>query len=244
MRIGIIGCGAIAKEIISRRKDIVALYDVKPEKCSSLGIESSSSIDEFLEKVDFVVEAASPQAVRDYAMKIVNAGKDLLVMSVGGLVDREFREKLFSKSKEKNVKIYIPSGAIGGLDIIRAAKIAGIKKARIESTKNCKTLGVKCASRTLVFKGGAEDAIKKFPKSTNVTVLLMIATGVDVEVEVYADPDVKENIHKIYLEGEFGSASIEVRNKPSKMNPKTSYLAALSPISILEALDSPVRIGA
>ena len=72
----------------------------------------------------------------------------------------------------------------------------------------------------------------------------MIATGVDVEVEVYADPNVHENIHKIYLEGEFGNASIEVRNKPSKMNPKTSYLAALSPISILESFDSPIIIGA
>ncbi len=243
MRIGIIGCGTIAREIIAHRKDVVALYDIAQEKCASLKIKSYSSLNEFLDHVDFVIEAASPQAVRDYGMEIVENGKNLLIMSVGGLVDKEFREKLFEKSKEKKVKIYIPSGAIGGLDIVRAAKIAGIKKAKITSTKNCKTLDVDCSSKKLVFKGSAEEAIKRFPKSTNVTVLLMIATGVDVEVEVYADPNVHENIHKIYLEGEFGNASIEVRNKPSKMNPKTSYLAALSPISILESFDAPVSIG-
>ncbi len=244
MKIGIIGCGAIAREIVTRRRDVVALYDIEPDRCSNFDVPCYPSLDEFLRAVDFVVEAASPKAVRDYAMKVIENGKDMLIMSVGGLVDRDFREELFNLSEKNGAKIYVPSGAVGGLDIIRAAKIAGLSRARITTTKNCKTLGVECESRTLVFKGSAEEAIKKFPKSTNVTVLVMIATGLDVEVEVYADPEVHENVHSIYLEGEFGTATVEVRNRPSEMNPKTSYLAALSPVALLESLESNVRIGA
>ncbi len=243
MKIGIIGCGAIAREIAEHRSDVVALYDVLSEKCSEFSGCVCNSLDELIEKSDFVIEAASPDAVRQYAMKIVERGRDLLIMSVGGLVDSDFRKALLDKCKEKNVRIYIPSGAIGGLDLIASAKIAGIEYAKITSIKNCKTLGVNCKERTLVFHGTAAEAIKRFPKSTNVTVLLTIATGVDVEVEVYADPEIKENTHIIHIKGTFGEAKIEVRNKPSELNPKTSYLAAISPLAILNAMDSPVKIG-
>ncbi len=243
MKIGIIGCGAIAREIISRRKDVVAVYDINRDKCADLGVAICNSLDELLENVDFVIEAASPKAVEDYALKIIRSGKDLLIMSVGGLVNRDFRERLFREVRERGVNLYIPSGAIGGLDIIRAARYGGISEVKITSIKNPKNLGVECDKRTLVFKGSAEEAIAKFPKSTNVTVLLLLATGINVDVEVYADPEVKENIHRIHLVGTFGIADIEIRNKPSERNPKTSYLAALSPVSILEFINSPVKIG-
>ncbi len=243
MRIGIIGCGSIASEIISRSKNVVAVYDICPDKCKKFGIKICGSIEELIEESDLIIEAASTEAVKEYASKIIDSGKDLLIMSIGGLVDDEFRDSLFKKAFEKNVNIYLPSGAIGGLDIIKTAKIAGLNKVTIKSTKNAKILGVDCKTRTRIFKGTAREAIKRFPKSTNVTVLLMIITGMDIEVEIYADPDIKYNVHEIYIEGAFGSAEITIKNHPTPENPKTSYLAALSPISILEYIDKKVLIG-
>ncbi len=243
MKIGIIGCGSIASEIISRNKNVVAVYDICPDKCKKFGVKICSSLEELIEESDLIIEAASTEAVREYALKIIDRGKDLLIMSIGGLVDDDFRNKLFKKAYEKNVNIYLPSGAIGGLDIIKTAKVAGLNKVTIKSTKNAKTLGVDCKSRTRIFKGTAREAIKKFPKSTNVTVLLMIITGMDIEVEIYADPNIKYNVHEIHIEGEFGCADIIIKNHPTPANPKTSYLAALSPISILEHIDKKVLIG-
>lgn len=243
MKIGIIGCGAIAHEIAKYRNDVVAFYDQCPEKCEDLPGVRCNDIDSLISHSDFIIEAASPSAVKEYAEKIINSGKDLLIMSVGGLADDEFRAKIFKMAREKGVRIYLPAGAIGGIDIIRSARMAGIKKAKIMSTKNSKTLGVDCKERTLVFKGSAKEAIKRFPKSTNVTVLLMIATGVDVEVEVYADPSAKRNTHEIYLEGEFGEVVIKVSNNPSRSNPRTSYLAALSPLEVLDLINSPIWVG-
>ncbi len=243
MKIGIIGCGAIAREICTHRKDVVAVYDIEPEKCENYSTIICKDVDELISRSEMIIEAASPSAVKEYAEKIITHGKDLLIMSVGGLVDKEFRDRLFDLAKEKGSRIYIPAGAIGGLDIIRGAKIAGIRKARIKSTKNSMTLGVNCSEKTLIFKGSAKEAIERFPKSTNVTVLLSIATGVDVEVEVYADPKAKENTHEISLEGEFGEATITVRNRPSRINPRTSYLAALAPVELLDIIESPVWVG-
>ncbi|AGB04562.1 aspartate dehydrogenase [Aciduliprofundum sp. MAR08-339] len=243
MKIGIIGCGAIAHEIAKHRDDVAALYDMDCNKCKDLPGFLCKDIDSLISRSDLIIEAASPSAVKEYAEKIIEAGKDLLIMSVGGLADDDFRAKIFRMAREMGVRIYLPAGAIGGIDIIRSARMAGIRKAKIMSTKNSKTLGVDCKERTLVFKGSAKEAIKRFPKSTNVTVLLSIATGVDVEVEVYADPKAERNTHEIHLEGEFGEAVIRVSNNPSKSNPRTSYLAALSPLEVLDLINSPVWVG-
>ncbi len=242
MRIGIIGCGSIAHEI-ARHHEISAVYDIHLGKCSDIPARVCVNFDELLSSSDLVIEAASPQAVREYAMRVVSADKDMLIMSVGGLADREFREELFEEARKRGTRIYLPSGAIGGLDIIRAARIAGLDEVRIRSTKNPRALGVDCTEKTKIFEGTAEEAIRRFPRSTNVTVLLSIVSGMDVRVEVYADPDAKENVHEIYIRGRFGEASIEVRNVPSERNPRTSYLAALSPISVLEFIDSSVIAG-
>ena len=74
-------------------------------------------------------------------------------------------------------------------------------------------------------------------------VLLSIVSGTDIEIELYADPKVKENIHEVIVEGEFGKAEIKIKNKPSPQNPRTSYLAVLSPIYLLQSIDDVIKIG-
>jgi len=242
MKIGIIGCGAMAKVIKKYHPEITYFYDTYADKCETLGTVCKN-IESLIENVDLIIEAASTDAVRQYAMKVVSEGKDLLIMSVGALIDDSLRNSLFAKARESGARIYIPSGAIGGMDLVKAARIGGISYARIRTIKNPKTLGVSAKERTLVFKGNAKQAIERFPKSTNVTVLLTIVSGVDVDVEVYADPNTQNNVHEIHVEGAFGTADFTIRNKPSEDNPKTSYLAALSPLSIINLIDSPVMMG-
>ena len=242
MRIGIIGCGNIAHNI-AQRFQVQAAYDIARSKCEDIDASICNDLDELLEGCDFIIEAASPQAVIDYAPKIVENGKDMLIMSVGGLADVKFREKIFSIAREKKAHIYLPSGAIGGIDLIKTAKMVGLKKVVLRSTKNSKTLGYDVRERTLVFKGKASEAIKKFPKRVNVSVLLSIVSGMDIDVEVYADPNMKENMHEIFVEGDFGEAEIRVKNKPSPQNPKTSYLAVLSPIYLISSLDDVIKMG-
>ena len=239
MRIGIIGCGAIAREVAKYRK-IDAAYDLHPDRCGGIAKVICRDIDELLSHSDIVIEAASTSAVVDYAEKILLSGKDMIVMSVGAFADNRFRDRIFSLAKELNRKIYLPSGAIGGIDLIRAARVAGIDEVKIITIKNPNTLGIKCNEKTKIFEGTAEEAIARFPKSTNVTVLLSIVSGVKVKVEVYADPDVESNIHQILVRGKFGEMKMEIRNRRSDINPRTSYLASLSPISVLDLIESNV----
>lgn len=243
MKIGIIGCGNIAHHIAKNVDDVVAVYDIYPEKCGDMNARICDSVQELISLSDIIVEAASPAAVEEYAMEIVKSGKSLVIMSIGGLTNPEFREKLFETARKKGVEIYLPSGAIGGIDLIKTARIAGLKHVILRTTKNAKTLGYDVNKKTLIFRGKSSDAIKKFPKSVNVSVLLSIVSGIDIDVEVYADPEVKENIHEIFVEGEFGTAEIKVKNRPSPANPRTSYLAVLSPVHILSSLEDVIRIG-
>lgn len=243
MRIGVIGCGNIAHQIKKWGFNISAVYDIYPERCQDMNGKICNDINELIEESDFIIEAASPQAVEDYAMDIIAAGKSMIIMSIGGLVDREFRERLFSLARDKDVDIYLPSGAIGGIDIIKTARIAGLHRVTLKTTKNAKTLGYEVSEKTLVFKGMASEAIRKFPKSVNVAVLLSIVSDMDIDVEIYADPPARENIHEIIVEGEFGKATIKVVNKPSPDNPRTSYLAVLSPIYLLQTMEDVIHRG-
>jgi len=243
MKIGIIGCGNIAHHIAKNVGDVVAVYDIYPEKCGDMNTRICESVQELISLADIIVEAASPAAVEKYAMEIVKSGKSMVIMSIGGLVDPEFREKLFEAARENGARIYLPSGAIGGIDLIKTARIAGLRRVLLRSTKNAKTLGYEVEGKTLIFRGKASEAIKKFPKSVNVSVLLSIVSGMDIDVEVYADPNARENVHEIVVEGEFGVAEIKVKNKPSPANPRTSYLAAFSPVYLLNSLGDVIRMG-
>lgn len=243
MKIGIIGCGNIAHHIAKSVGNVVAVYDICPEKCKDMNAKICNDVEELISLSDLIVEAASPSAVEKYAMKVVESGKSMIIMSIGGLVNPEFRERLFETARRKGVRIYLPSGAIGGIDLIKTARIAGLKRVILRSTKNAKTLGYEVNKKTLIFRGKASEAIKRFPKSVNVSVLLSIVSGMDIDVEIYADPEVRENVHEIFVEGEFGTAEIRVRNKPSPANPRTSYLATLSPVYILNSLEDVIRLG-
>jgi aspartate dehydrogenase len=227
---------------------VKALFDRLPDHANDLarlcGAPAFSDFKEFINQdFDICVEAASTIAVREYAPIVLEHSKNLLILSVGALSDAAFRDDLIRLAKEHHCRIHIPSGAVMGLDNLKVGQISRIDKVLLRTTKSPESLKMNVNTRTLAFRGKANECIKQFPKNINVSVAIALASGNDVDVELRADPDVDRNIHEIMVTGEFGEATIRVVNLPSPDNPSTSYLAALSVLSLLKNLDNPLVIG-
>lgn len=270
MRLGLLGCGSIGS-VVARavaRGDIagtelVAIADL-PE--SAAARESArqaqcpfySDVRDLLSlRPDLVVEAASQDVVRRWAVEILAAGADLMLVSVGALVDGEFFRELSATARSHHRKIYVPSGAVGGLDILKSASGAPIQESSITTTKPPKGLkgNVYLNSQgwdldsitkpTLLFEGSAADAVRLFPQNVNVAATVSLA-GIgpqNTRVRVVADPAADRNSHEIFVRGDFGEATVRLLNEPSPENPKTSYLASLSVIATLKRIAGCIYLG-
>ncbi len=269
MRIGILGCGFIGTTIggaMEHREEVgeINLIDRDFERTQDLAQRLSKAqifgfedMEGFIKRSDLVVEAASQDVVEEIGPMILGAGKDLLIISVGALVDDRLWNELKTLAGENNARIYIPSGAIAGIDGIISASRADIEYVRLTVRKPPKGLSLPPSMQSsceelfhikepiTLFDGSARDAVKIFPKNVNVAATLAIAgIGFDrTEVRVIADPSVTLNRHLIEVRGRFGEMRVEMENQPSTTNPRTSYLAPLSAISTIERIISGVNIG-
>jgi len=255
MNLGIIGCGAIGADVAIAANDMneidkIYLYDIDNDAaenlCKQLKNAKINHVEDFLEDVDAVFEAASQKAVEEYAELILKAGKDLIIMSVGSLLSNKIKMKIEDIAREKNCKIYLPSGAVCGIDGILSASIDGIDEVTLVTTKPPSSLGKNLDKREVIFEGKAREAVKRFPKNINVAASLSLA-GVgfdDTRVEIVADPVVTRISHKILAHGKFGRLRAEVENMPNPSNPKSSYMASLSAIATLKKIVNPIQIGA
>ncbi len=248
MRVCVIGCGNVGK-IISKAKREGLLkvelryFDRNPERCEALGEPYSRDFDEFLEGCDLVVEAASPQAVKEYAGRVLERA-DLIVLSVGALLDEELLRELLEAARRSGRELRVPSGAIAGLDAVKALRLAGIDEVTLVTTKNPKALGVDVDERKVLFEGRAKEAVKRFPFNVNVVAALSLAAGKEAKVKVIADPNIDRNVHEIFVKSKASELYIKVENVPSPDNPKTSYLAALSVIqTIKEMVEKGLKVG-
>jgi aspartate dehydrogenase len=239
-RLGIIGCGAIGTliaEAVEQRIvkcDELILYDHSVEKAEklkkSLRFPATvvSSLHEMLgRRPTVIVEAASQQAAREYLSIIVAAGVDLIVMSTGALLGLDVQ----------NSKVHVPSGAIGGLDAISGAALAGIDEVVLISRKNPKALEMNNKEAKLVYEGNAEEAARLFPREMNVAATLALtAKPVKVRVQLISDPEVQRNTHEIQVKWRFGEMFLSFANDPHPQNPRTSALAAWSAIRLLKTV--------
>ncbi|WP_410510283.1 aspartate dehydrogenase [Methanosarcina hadiensis] len=269
LKIGIIGCGFIGGQICRAidsgeiDAELYALCDSSESKALELATSLKTcrpaymKIEELIRSVDLVVESASQNAVRFIVPQALQAGCNVMVLSVGAFADKELRETLFGLAKQHNCKLYFPSGAVVGIDGINSARAAGISSVTLTTRKPPSGLmgapyvvehGIeleKLEEETVLFEGTASEAVKAFPANVNVAATISLA-GIGFErtkVKVIADPSLSRNVHEITVEGEFGKFCTRVENLPSPDNPKTSYLAALSAISTLKKLLNPVQIG-
>jgi len=268
VKVAIIGCGAIGREIalnIDARKipncKLSILFDTDSIKLRSLHedlhIKPSSifeNFDELIASNDYqdvrlVIEAASIKAAHRYAATILRQGKDIMIMSIGAFSDSTFYETILQLLTDNDNNVFLPSGAIGGADIIRSVKNY-IDKVTIITTKSNKSLkGAPyffnksididtIKEKKVIFEGNAIDAIKEFPSNVNISALVSLA-GIGFErtmVQIVVDPLIKNNQHEIRVDWKFGHFQINVDNVPSPDNPKTSYLAILSAIECLRGI--------
>ena len=265
LKIGILGVGAIGRVIataVDQRQldaELVALADQDRARAEMLSSELDGhapvvSIEEMIERCDLAVEAASQAALPEFVPQALERGRDMLIMSVGGLLGHE---EWFREAGEKGCPIYIPSGAIAGLDGIQSASMGRLESAVLTSRKPIAALagtqfvldrGVQLHSfkqETVIFEGSAEEAARAFPTTSNVaaTLRLAIARALPVRVRVVAVPGGSKNVHEIEVQGEFGRLSVSVENVPSTVNPRTSQLAVFSAIATLCSLTRSVRVG-
>jgi aspartate dehydrogenase len=260
MKLGLIGCGNIGQFLLqSINKDgmlpggkIVSIYTRCEESAVQLAKEFETDAYQSVETLllsdlDLVIEAATVEAAKEYAIKVLEGGKDLLLSSIGVMADSVFEERVREVCTRYGLNIYLPSGAIGGLDILKSAKAAnGLETVSITTRKPPGALsGEVLDKETILFEGSAAEAIKLYPRNINVAIVLSLAGlgANDTKVKIIADPVAVKNSHTIEASGAFGKLKLEIENDPMPNNPKTSYLAALSVLANLQNKDKYVQIG-
>jgi aspartate dehydrogenase len=209
---------------------------------------------ELAEHADVVVECAPAAVFREIAEPALRAGRIFMPLSVGALLRHM---DLVDLAKSTGGRIVVPTGALLGLDAVRAAAEGNITSSRIVSRKPPRGLagapylvengisvdGLTEAKR--VFKGTAREGAKGFPANVNVAAALSLAgIGPDrTELEVWADPAVDRNIHRIELESDSSRLNMTIENIPSEDNPRTGKITALSVVAALRGLISPLKVG-
>ena len=253
MKVGIIGCGAIANIITTsivpenNGIEIAYFFDKDIERAENLaslaGGVAVLDFEDMLNNVDLVLECASPSSVKQLAPTVLKHGKDMIVMSIGAFMDKEFYTDVLKIAKENNAKIHLPSGAVVGLDGIKAVAKFGLEEVNLVTRKSPKSLGKDIDKEEILFEGKASDAVKEFPLNINVAATISMACNRDINVKIIVDPKVDRNVHEITARGDFGEFKTTTMNYPCSANPKTSMLAALSAIRLLKSFNETISVG-
>ncbi|MFY9402240.1 MAG: aspartate dehydrogenase [Candidatus Omnitrophota bacterium] len=268
LKIGIVGCGAIGSSLatyITRNLKLSAelsgLYDLDNLKSESLAKKigrkkvASKSLKSLVCASNLVIESASAESSFSIASVALKARKDILIMSVGGIAHKI--HLLRKIAYRNNCKVYLPSGALSGVDALKASNISRVRSVTLVTTKNplsfkgvkyiedrkIKLLNLK--KKRILFCGRALDAVKYFPQNINVAAILSLS-GLGLRktrVKIIASPKVKKNIHEVWVRSDAGNFYTRTENIPHPDNPKTSYLAVLSAIAVLKGILEPVSSG-
>ncbi|HTL71103.1 MAG TPA: aspartate dehydrogenase [Candidatus Eisenbacteria bacterium] len=267
IKVGVIGCGTIGRELalacqkrFSEEVTLEAIADIDPSHAKKL--EKSLrprpkvlTFERLIERCDLVIEAASGAAAYDVARRALSLGKDVMVMSAGGILGRE--KELLRLAKTHRCCLYLPSGGVVGIDGLKAARIGKIHRVTLTTRKppqgfedapyvlrhkiNLKNL----KQEKVLFEGDAAAAVRGFPKNINVsaTISLVGLGAKKTRVRIIAAPQMLVNVHEIYVVGDFGSFYTRTENFPSEQNPRTSRLAILSAVATLERILKNIKVG-
>ena len=210
-------------------------------------------LDELPAHADLVLECAPAEILDQICRPMLNAGKAVMVMSASALLPRP---DLIELARFRGGQIIVPTGALLGLDAVIAAAEGSISSVQMTTRKPPAGLagapylvknGIsvdRLDSALRVFKGNGRDAAAAFPANVNVVAALSLAgIGPDrTSVEIWADPAVTRNCHRIDVESDSARFSMSIENIPSE-NPKTGRITALSVIAALRKQTAPLRIG-
>lgn len=203
---------------------------------------------------DVVVEAAPAAVFEQVAEAAIEAGRIFIPSSVGALLPRMH---LIERAKRTGARIIVPTGALLGLDAVRAAAEGAVESVTIETRKPPRGLAGApyldlhridvnaITAATRVFKGNAFDAAQGFPANVNVAAALALA-GIGPErtmVEIWADPAVTRNTHTIRVEAAAARLTMMIENVPSEENPRTGKITPLSVLACLRGLTATLKVG-
>ena len=260
------GFGAIGKVVAEALDDgieglrlaAVSARDTARAAAAIAGFAAPAAVlplDRLWESADIVVECAPAKYLRDVAEPALEHGRTLVTLSCGALLDNF---DLVDVARRHGGRILVPTGALLALDAVQAAAVlGGIASVRMVTRKppaglegapylvehDIKVGGLNAAK--LVFSGSAREAARGFPANVNVAAALAMAgIGPDrTTIEIWADPAVDRNIHRIEVEADAARFSMQIENVPSLENPRTGRLTPLSVIALLKKLTSPLAIG-
>lgn len=255
-RIGLIGFGAIGKDVATRLLSVsgtppAVTVLTRKRIPATAGIAWVGNVFDLIQKApEIVIEAAGHTAVQECVPPLLEAGIPVVLTSVGALADTALDAKVRNAERRGQSSLILPGGAIGGIDYLRSVAQSSGLAARYCSRKpiaawrqEIVALGLDpdaATSEILLFEGTAREAALLFPRNLNVALTIALAAGgMDaLKVRVVADPNVKRNCHEIEIESTAGRASFFFENTPSATNPKTSAITALSIVqAVKERLD-------
>ncbi len=259
-RLGVIGCGGIADVVLTTLvKELAApldqvsllvpaqfagqaraLLDRLGDKLAPSRAVHTDVAGLLADKPEAVAECASHVAVRDYGPAILEAGRDLIVISIGSLSDEGLYTRLTQAAKKGGARLVLPAGAVGGIDALSAARLSGLESVVYTGRKPPKAWKGTPAEKLLAldtlkepavfFEGSARKAASDYPFNANVAATLAIAgIGLDnTQVRLVADPGIERNVHEFAVRSACGDFTVKLEGRPSPANPKTSLLAGYS----------------
>jgi aspartate dehydrogenase len=264
LRVAIAGLGPIGRKVaeaLDRGIDGLVLSAVSaqhPEKHRDwLGHLTTAPavlpIEKLSDVADIVIECAPAKLVRSIVAPFVTKGKTAIVLSAGALLENE---DLIELARQNGGQIVVPTGALIGLDAVTAAAVGEIHSVRMVTRKPVQGLAgapylvennidIEQIKEPLrIFDGTAREAAKGFPANLNVAVALSLAgIGPDrTRLEIWADPALTRNVHRVEVESDSARFSMSIENIPSE-NPKTGRITALSVIAFLRKQRAPLRVG-
>ncbi len=250
MKIAIIGQGAIAGYVagaLEKQGLSVAAYLLRPARVAAAPVAGPAIVGSAgeLPQTDVVIDCAGHAALREHGATILRSGTDLLTVSIGALADADLSRQLEHAAQAGNARLHLASGAIGALDCLRAARVGTLRMVRYTGRKPPRGWAGSAAEDRLDlaaltgpethFAGSARRAALDYPKNANVAAAVALA-GLgfdDTETELIADPGIRENVHEIRAEGDFGSFDFRVTGATLPDNPRSSALAAMSVVSAI-----------
>lgn len=251
-RIALIGYGAIGAAVhhllqqhAAGDVEVVAILVRDPARVAAQAPEAAPLLLGQLDAVlarrpSLVVECAGHAAVDAHAAKVLQAGMDLMLVSVGALANLEREQVLLASARAAQRRLILPAGAIGGIDWLVAARSAGLHQVTYRSRKPPSAwLGSTAEQRldlaalttaTPFFQGSAREAALQYPRNANVAATVALATlGFDqTQVEMVADPQVTANIHEVDAVSEGGRMTLRLEGVPDPHNPRSSVMTAHS----------------
>lgn len=266
LTVGIGGFGAIGQKVAAALDSgsveglklvAVSARDADKARANMAGFATEVPVvplGELADRADVVVECAPASVFAEVAGPAVERGRIFMPISVGALLRHD---DLVDRARRTGARIVVPTGALIGLDAVRAAAEGSISEVRLVTRKppgglagapylvqnNISVEGLNAAKK--VFDGSARDGAAGFPANVNVAAALSLAgIGADeTKLEIWADPQVTRNTHTITVEADSARFTMTIENVPTEENPKTGKITALSIIATLRRLGAPMTAG-